>query len=1737
VVGLLAWSLSLEGASVPGGSADRTLSVPAFDAPVPVQPGDHSVRINTIPNNQYGIGPTYQVDPYNDIGSIGRREGRWIGAIPGPDALREGAGAVAAGGCSFAIDCDDANLCTDDRCDIAPGAAAGSGACVNSPVANGAACTSEDGVFCNGVEVCGGGDPARCVGTCVGGPNNGNDCTTNASTSNDCVGGTCTGLRCVGVCAGGANDGDVCDAPADCPGGACVNDGPTPGIACTYNQTCGPAGTCGDGPNPCTTGTEVCNEHFDNCQPNTCPTFSCDDNDSCTTETCVSGVCTPGANGGNFCGRGGDCVDRYCQQGGGCTVANGCAFNPCQTDQDCLNIAGRCQTPANPLCFDGRCCDPTTLACSKDTAAECAAATRNWYASDSGRLTTQNACPPCPKYEAGIGDDVLTAVVGPTSLSPSNNLMAGARMVKVGDDYDMCANVPSGFLSLTDMRFVGGVGSIGSSRTSFEFYDRNGNFTEDIFFITATNELLVQRVEFLTPIIIDCQGFMVAHVLNQFGSVNDPPLFYWAAADGTANAGANVDEGTNVKGTLYLESDLDWSAASEPQPVANFIKVCTGGLDAGTPCGVNADCASNVCTPRATDVLAYELVGNAVNEPKGACCKGGATPECNEETSWVCEGESTQGTFLGVATTCASCVGGGNPGAACRRCSGGPNNNQPCDNKTDCPGGTCALNNTDCAGGVCTLNTSCNTGACCITSNGDCELGHNPGSCAAEPGTFQGFGSDCYPNVCVQPEVTGANDCEDVVVSVFNVEECIAPPDGTPCALGKGVCRGDECYVTVTGDNSGATSTAANPDSCYPPNPTVGGEVGWFEGFSVSDCAFVRIDHCGTDPVKIPSYRIIYDACPCGQTVFTKRDPNSADPPDGRGAPHCDEDNGWNYFGPLAGPNTYYYPILSFLGGNFGQYQFHITVKPCPNAVCCHNSCSNSTNTVCTSDAQCPAGEDCVNDATGTVARCRNICQVNADCGAGTCQASCGLMNQLECGDIGGAFLAPPNRGTAVTTCGTNCNTGSCCTGPGLCEDEILNVPITPADCDGSPLAGRYVGGFRCAGGSCVGGANAGDSCRLNSECDSGNCGGSALDLAQPTPCPICEIAAGDNCQMFDDAVNFRTSDNTVPGGSRAADDFRPNGTTITKVCAWGVYIAGDEAGNSVDCGDEVNDNFEIVVYDSDANGLPNNVVGMSSVMGSNVSKAHQDPSAFEDLLQIRVFAYQLTLDSPIGGLDASGNTTYWLEVRNDTDTPANNECLWSWGNIDSAAYNDYSAAGSQSGYGAGAGRTQDQAFCLNINFQGGNDIVRACCDCDEVCTLKTKRDCDNNQASWNVAATVCAGCAGLPPSNDNCSAVVMGGPVADGTYLFDNHCTSTDGPNPTPSELNPAGETLTNDVWYEYEATCTGTIVFTTCATGSSDGGGIDTFIAAYRDPTNRTVCTCPSTANHLGRLVGGSGFDENCTGYLAGAGGFVEASAQEGDCFMIRVGGFGGQGGEQGSGTVEISCAGGGPPPPGTGDNTCQTSGADLGTPCNTNADCPVMGSACGSKSRYLSITPNNGAIAGGTSIKVEVLTMPQFPSMVGDIYFAGVEVNVPNSPNPGLRGAPLQCTVTPNAQTWTTGVLHLWGQAVVPGSTYRISHCDPSGVNCSAAPLTVATGKWGDVVRPFGGGSQPNFGDVSSIVAKFGNVASAPNTARTDIVGPQAPGTPNTPNQGTNFADVSNDVSAFSGFPYGYSVTACP
>jgi len=275
----------------------------------------------------------------------------------------------------------------------------------------------------------------------------------------------------------------------------------------------------------------------------------------------------------------------------------------------------------------------------------------------------------------------------------------------------------------------------------------------------------------------------------------------------------------------------------------------------------------------------------------------------------------------------------------------------------------------------------------------------------------------------------------------------------------------------------------------------------------------------------------------------------------------------------------------------------------------------------------------------------------------------------------------------------------------------------------------------------------------------------------------------------------------------------------------------------------------------------------------------------------------------------------------------------------------------------------------------------------------------------------------------------------------------------------------------------------------------------------------------------------------------GFGNSVSASGDTAVVGASRNDDAGSASGSAYV-FECTTSLPDPPQVGDDTCQTTNADTGVPCSTNADCTPP-AVCGLKSRYLAITPANIATAGNTpsTIQIRIASMPQFPSRVGEIWWAGDEGNVSDPPGGPLRGAQVQCSTNFDcavghacAQVWNTGVLYLYGTPIVPNAVYEVRMCDANGAVCSD-PLLVATGKWGDVIRAFGGGSQPNFGDVSSIVAKFSNLASAPSMPRADLVGVGNPGQPSTPNQVANFADISNDVAVFSGFPYPFTVPACP
>lgn len=244
-----------------------------------------------------------------------------------PDMCRDGV-CVGTGGCNGDDSrCDDSNACTDDLC-------LESGEC--SHVAGDAPC--DDGNPCTSGDVCS-------AGACVsGGPTDCNDENPCTEDSCDLVGGcqhaavtgSCDdGLHCNGadVCAGGecthggdpcaqGQGGGVCRTGCDETTDQCLDPAGSPcddGNACTPDDMCDGAGNCVAGGNTCGNGT-VEAECGEECDPP--DEVSCDE--QCKSSTmCGDGVIDPGE----------DCDD------GNDNLEDGCAF--CLLDDlTCFNGSG-----------------------------------------------------------------------------------------------------------------------------------------------------------------------------------------------------------------------------------------------------------------------------------------------------------------------------------------------------------------------------------------------------------------------------------------------------------------------------------------------------------------------------------------------------------------------------------------------------------------------------------------------------------------------------------------------------------------------------------------------------------------------------------------------------------------------------------------------------------------------------------------------------------------------------------------------------------------------------------------------------------------------------------------------------------------------------------------------------------------------------------------------------------------------------------------------------------------------------------------------------------------------------------------------------------------------------------------------------------------------------------------------------------------------------------------------------
>jgi len=1718
--------------------------------------GRRIYRAGRVDMDNLPIAETIVVNYLDDEATRMRERGELVG--PWRPKLQ---GGIATGGCSFDIDCDDCDPCTKDSCDIAAGDAAGTGKCINLRYANGqgeAGCS--DGVFCNGIETC----QAVCADDGVTPCNNDGECTTGVCGAPVCEApGTGTGTpsdlnyavnndgTCVrGACQGGLDHGDVCQFGAghenDCRNGLCLtaicdeyqnrctapctvttctDTSPNAGAVCTSDAECGTGGSCQTQAQMCDNGS------------------ACDGE-----ETCNGTYCEPGTL---FCGPNTLllCVDRTCTS----LLPNGEA-KACVNDDDCTGL-GFCASPGEagygrPKCPYGRCCTPDTsvppvFTCSKTTQPKCQDPGESWAPIPQDEL--QDACPACPNYGSGIapiGD--FNVVIGPASNSACEGLSS------IGDDYTFDT---TSYINVENLVFVGGVETVLEERISFEFYDAGGNFIEDTFFVSGSG-IALRRIQFDPPITIPPSGFVVARVASAFSPSG---RIFWATTDA-------VDVGTNDAGSMWVNSY---------PPTADFVGTCVGGDNDGLWCNPglgDADCPGGTCDGSTPDVLAFELSGGLFNTvdptatPEGGCCDlaGGG---CTQKLPWICR--NTNGSFRGVGQACKYCSDDSfniqgdctlNGDFDCRLCEG--------DLDTHC------LSDTDCTavGGPCLPGhciDPCLTGACCY-GDGIC-LEQESAVCSGAGGAFQGNGTSCDPNCCNQPvNQGGADDCfftQPYLLALPASGVCDGGPnDGATCTS-SATCGGYLCSrvasVTITGDNSSASkeifgsagNTGCNAVQFNDERSRVEDvDPGWWEAFSIDDCAYVRMDLCCSVPLHAPQWVVMWDACPCsaGTQYFNVVNPNRpALPANARGAPFCEDDNLWWQYGPLR-KGTYYQPIYSALAGAHGPYQMHIRAEACPKAACCHLQCSQSGATTCADTSECNGGigEVCLNGF------CILPCAVNEDCGVGnTCEPTCDLANILACQDVSGIFQGPPNRETANVVCDNDpvtgtCATGSCCLAGGVCRDSLTPdtgyVPVHKSDCDTLPN-GVFIGGLLCAGGSCNGGTNNGGSCRSDDDCPGGGLGSciarSGESLDQPSPCPICDIYDAPHCQVDNSQFTAptiplsdlcildtcATGDPLTTQAIAVSDDFIADETgSVTTVCVKGIY-ANNRYANQPECSDlrPRRDRLFVVTIYEDDNGKPGQAVvprQTSFTIASGIEGQFGGRNAWR---------YSLGLDTPIPLLQGR---TYWLEVANntdgkdengDTDPNADPMCDWFYAHAiedDPTNGNGLSYQNLGTTFETTDVYTIDMAWCIDVANSVPPVPVRACCTCasggaggiDPNCEALSADECLNTrQGTWVFDQLECAPgwvCPTSTPANDLCidAQELFTGVEAN----WGNQCSSN---SPAPLDevdCNGNQTPISRDIWFTYTAIESADYRFGTC---SRDPQEIDTVMEIYTDGTG--TCICPTDLAH--RVACN---DDACPiafdSPFGTAGSGIKMPVVAGVCYTIRVGGFLG---DQGLGKILVE------------KDVRPVTAPDQVTP------------APGTGNRYINFVAQANATGPAIeAIRVKFVSLDGFSLPTPDYLWVGEPFNAPDedssAPGQTFKVAPLTCV--PVFRDWSTlGPIAVYGAEITPGSTYEVQRAfqscgDLADEGCFSPPLEIVTGKFGDVAPVWAYeliSPQPDFNDIAALVSKF---LASPGAPKKSVCQLQ----PNIvfPDRAIDFRDIAADVQAFLGVSYGSAFLgpcACP
>ena len=326
---------------------------------------------------------------------------------------------------STPLNCNDNNVCTTDSCIPATG-------CLH--VNNSLPCN--DGLFCNGLDMCSGGTCSLHTTNPCPGPDGDNNCAESCNEATDsctapdpngsacsdglfcngadtCNGGTCT-LHAGSPCPGPDGDGN-CAESCDEAGGTCTAPDPD-GSACTDGLFCTGADTCSGG---------ICAIHAGDPCPGPDGDGNCAESCNETTDTCTA----PDPDGstcvdGLFCNGADTC------SGGTCAVHAG---DPCPGPDGDGNCAESCNEatdtctapdPDGSICTDGLFCNGADTcnggSCSSHTGDPCPGPDGDADCVESCNETTDTCDANDPNGSPCLGGACQTGVCSETTTTTTS---------------------------------------------------------------------------------------------------------------------------------------------------------------------------------------------------------------------------------------------------------------------------------------------------------------------------------------------------------------------------------------------------------------------------------------------------------------------------------------------------------------------------------------------------------------------------------------------------------------------------------------------------------------------------------------------------------------------------------------------------------------------------------------------------------------------------------------------------------------------------------------------------------------------------------------------------------------------------------------------------------------------------------------------------------------------------------------------------------------------------------------------------------------------------------------------------------------------------------------------------------------------------------------------------------------------------------------------------------------------